>query len=105
MTAGPSPRFRLVRGPGAAQRGWRAEMSPRLRIFGEWQLGTPLIPAIVFLLRGDLGGVLMTAVLSFIFFLGLSYKFGRNRTAWWISVGLFSALWIIGAIAVVTTPT
>jgi hypothetical protein len=98
-------RFQLVIGPGAAHKGWRAEMSPLLRIAGEWPLGTPLVPALVFLLRGDFGGVLMTAVMSFIIWLGLSYKFGRNRTAWWISVGLFSALWIIGAIAVVTTPT
>jgi hypothetical protein len=98
-------RYQLVRGPGAAHEGWRAEMSPRLRIAAEWQFGTPLLLILVFLIKGNLGGLLVTAIMAVIFWLGLSYKFAQNRTAWWVTVALFSGVWLFGAIGILTTPS
>jgi hypothetical protein len=80
-------------------------MSPRLRIAAEWQFGTPLVLILVFLIKGDLGGVVVSMVLAYTGWLGLSYKFAQNRTAWWVTVALFSGVWLFGAIGILTTPS
>jgi hypothetical protein len=66
-------------------------MSPGLRIAGDWQFGSALLPVIAFAVKGPYWGIPLFAFLSFVAWLGLSSaRFASSRLGWWAAVAAFT---------------
>lgn len=86
---------------------WQANLPRGLRTAAEWQFGTVILASVIGGLRGDLVGLPVGLLVSFILFLFLSGWVESRRInspgLWWIVVitlSLIGALGLIGALFV-----
>ncbi len=84
---------------------WQASLPRGLRIAAEWQFGTVILSAIIGAFRGDLVGLPVGLLVSFVFFLFLSGWAESRRInspgLWWAVVIVLSLLGAGGVVGVV----